>query len=95
MAEGGGTRHGDHIAGHLTRLGKPMAPKAEALLERAGLRRVNGAIVTEAGGPPQAADCERYLAAVQELLGETVYSFCRVNFALLGCSAIRPRGGGP
>ena len=92
MADHEGTGHGDHIAGHLTRLGKLTAPQVEALLERAGLRRVSGTIVNQAGGAPQSADCELYLAAVHELLGETVYSFCRVNFALLGCSAIRPRG---
>lgn len=79
--------HEPHVSRHLEQLIRIRGPeRVKPLLERSDLTFEQGHARKRSGGELDEEDCVRYLAAVKEVLGDSVYSFTKANFTLARCS---------
>lgn len=81
--------HASHLARHLDHLSKTHGrEELDALLERAAMHWDGSRLTSGNGGEVGSAECARYLEAVREVLGDSVYMPARVNFILARCSCL-------
>ena len=84
--------HAAHVREHLERLAHwEGAQKAEDVLRKCGLKRVDGRVLSATGHELKDADCIGYVRAVGAVMGQTAATFLKANFALAGCTCHKPR----
>lgn len=73
------------ISRHVNRLMERSEKEILEVLRRVDLVRTGGIVHRADERPMSFEDCFRYKQAVKEVLGQGVYDYAKVNFALGGC----------